>query len=143
MVYMWLLLALLSAVSAALVAIFGKLGLSKIDTTLATTIRAIIMAVFLVVVALVMNKFKDFAPNNLSAKQWWYIVAAGIAGALSWLFYFGALKLGLASRVAAVDRLSVVFVLLFSIIMLGEHLTWKNGFGALLIAGGAILMTLK
>jgi transporter family protein len=140
---MWLLLALLSAVSAALVAIFGKLGLSKIDTTLATTIRAIIMAAFLVVVALALNKFKDFTPSGISAKQWWYIVAAGVAGALSWLFYFGALKLGLATRVAAVDRLSVVFILVFSIVMLGEHLTWKNGLGALLMTGGAILMTIK
>jgi transporter family protein len=140
---MWLLLAFLSAVSAALVAVFGKLGLAKIDTTLATTIRAIIMAAFLIVVALAMDKFKGFAPSNLPAKQWWYIIAAGVAGALSWLFYFGALKLGLASRVAAIDRLSVIFVLVFSIVMLGEHLTWKNGLGAILLTGGAILMTIK
>lgn len=140
---MWLIFAFLSAIFAAMVAIFGKLGLQKIDSTLATTIRAIIMAAFLVIVALVMGKFKDFTMSGIGGKQWLLIVAAGLAGALSWLFYFAALKLGLATRVAAVDRLSVVFVLVFSILLLGEHLTWKSGLGALLISGGAILMTIK
>ena len=140
---MWLLFAFLSAIFAALVAIFGKLGLQKIDTTLATTIRSIIMAGFLVVVALILGKFKDFAMSGVGGKQWALIIAAGVAGALSWLFYFSALRLGLASRVAAIDRLSVVFVLLLSVVLLGEHLTWKSGLGALLIAGGAILMTIK
>lgn len=140
---MWLIFAFLSAIFAAMVAIFGKLGLQKIDSTLATTIRAIIMAAFLVVVALAMGKFKDFSVGDIAGKQWWLIVAAGLAGALSWLFYFAALRIGLATKVAAIDRLSVVFVLVFSILLLGEHLTWKSGLGALLISGGAILMTIK
>ena len=140
---MWFSVALRSAVTAALVAICGKLGLSKIDTTLATTIRSIIMAAFLVLISLSLGKFKDFTPSNFSGKQWSYIVLAGIAGALSWLFYFSALRTGLTSRVAAIDRLSVVFVLALSVLILGEHFTWKSGLGAAMIASGAILMTLK
>lgn len=140
---MWLLLALLSAVFAALVAIFGKLGLSNIDTTLATTVRSIIMAGFLVIVTIVLGKFKHASGLGWSGREWLFIILAGIAGALSWLFYFSALKSGLASRVAAIDRLSVVFVLLFSIMFLGETLKWKSALGALLIAGGAVLMVIK
>ncbi len=139
---MWLLLALGSALSAALVAIFGKLGLSKVDTTLATTIRAIIMAIFLVLVSLVLGKARHLAPSTIGQREWVYIVLAGVAGALSWLCYFAALRLAKAPQVAAIDRLSVVFVLVFSLLFLGDHLTIRSGLGALMIAGGAILMTL-
>lgn len=140
---MWLILSILSAVTAALVAIFGKLGLSKIDTTLATTIRAVIMAGFLVSVALVMGKFRGFTTASLNGREWLYIILAGVAGALSWLFYFAALRTGLASKVSAVDRLSVVFVLIFAILFLGEAFKWKAALGAFLIVAGAILMTLQ
>lgn len=140
---MWLLYAFLSAIAAALVAIFGKLGLSKIDTTLATTLRSVIMAVFLLVVAVSFRSFHGFSLQSLTNKQWMYIVLAGIAGALSWLAYFAALKLGAASKVVAIDRTSVIFVLIFSILTLGEVLTWKSALGALLMTGGAILMTIR
>ncbi len=139
---MWFFLALGSAVFASLVAIFGKLGLGKIDSTVATTIRSIIMASFLVIVTLALGKFRHLSPSSFSHREWVFIVLAGVAGALSWLFYFAALRTGLASRVAAVDRLSVVFVLIFSIAFLGETLRWKSVIAALLIAAGAILMTL-
>lgn len=139
---MWLLFALLSAVTAALVAIFGKLGLTKIDTTLATTIRAVIMAVFLLAVSLSLEKFKDFSWGALNGKQWMYIVLAGLAGALSWLFYFAALRTGAASRVAAIDRLSVVFVFLLALVVLHETLKLKSAVGIVLIAVGAVLMVL-
>ncbi|MFA5927262.1 MAG: EamA family transporter [Patescibacteria group bacterium] len=68
---------------------------------------------------------------------------SGIAGAASWLFYFFALKHGPASSVASIDRLSVVFVLVLAVLFLGEHLTWKSGIGAALVAAGAVLMSLK
>lgn len=140
---MWLTYAILSAITAALVAIFGKLGLSKIDSTLATTIRGVIMAVFLLIVTLSLGKFQHFSVHNLNTKQWLYIVFAGIAGALSWLFYFAALKSGQATRVAAVDRLSIVFVLIFAVLFLGESFKVKPAIGAALMAIGAILMTIK
>jgi transporter family protein len=138
---MWLIYALLSAVMAALVAIFGKLGIAKIDTTLATTIRAIIMAIFLFVTSFLLGKWRGL--DAIHGKAWVYILLAGIAGALSWLFYFTALKNGPASSVAAIDRLSVAFVLLLAVLLLGEHLTWYNGIGAVLITTGAILMSLR
>lgn len=113
---MWILYAALSAFTAALVAIFGKLGLKDLDSTLATTIRSLIMAAFLFFVSLSFGKFKGFAFSSISSKDWIFIILAGIAGALSWLFYFFALKNGPASSVAAIDRLSIVFVVLLAAI---------------------------
>ncbi len=140
---MWLTYAIFSAVFAALVAIFGKLGLSKVDSTLATTIRSLVMALFLVLVTLSLKKFQGFTINELSGKQWLYIVLAGVAGALSWLFYFAALKSGQATKVAAIDRLSIVFVLIFAVLFLGESFKVKPAIGAALMALGAILMSIK
>jgi len=126
------------AVFAALVAIFGKVGLQGIDTTLATTVRAIIMAVFLVVVSLGLGKF-SFA-SLPHGKALLFITLSGIAGALSWLAMFAALKMGPAPGVAAIDRTSVVFVLIFSLLFLGTQFTWKALLGAALMTIGAILM---
>ncbi len=140
---MWLFYALLSAVTAALVAIFGKLGLKGIDTTLATTIRAIIMAGFLFFTALALKKFSGFSLASLSSREWAYIALAGVAGALSWLFYFFALKDGSVNGVVAIDRLSVVFAVVLAALFLGETLTWKVGAGAVLIVAGALLIALK
>jgi len=137
---MWILYALLSAVFAALVAIFGKMGLSVVDTTLATAIRSLVMAGFLVITALVLGK--GTLLGTITGKPLGFIVLSGVAGAISWLFYFVALKAGPVTGVAALDRLSVVFVLLFSVLFLAEKLTWKTGLGALLISLGAILMTI-
>ncbi|GIW66605.1 MAG: membrane protein [Candidatus Parcubacteria bacterium] len=137
----WIIFALLSAISAALVAIFGKIGVSHIDSTLATTIRAIVMALFLIVVSLSLGKFQLL--KTIDNKALTFIILAGISGALSWLFYFFALKLGPASGVAALDRLSVVFVLIFSILFLAEKLTLKSALGAIFITIGAILMIIK
>jgi transporter family protein len=139
----WLVFALLSALMAALVAIFGKIGLEKVDSTLATTLRSIIMMVFLVFTSLVLGKFKGFSVADLSSKQWWYIVFAAVAGALSWLFYFLALKYGKASHVVAIDRLSVVFVVFLAAVFLSESLGWKSVLGAAMITGGAILISLN
>ncbi|MFA6407242.1 MAG: EamA family transporter [Candidatus Paceibacterota bacterium] len=140
---MWMVYAFLSAITAALVAIFGKLGLKGIDSTLATTIRSFIMAGFLLFVSILLNKFKGFSFGALSGKEWMLIVLSGIAGALSWLFYFFALKSGEAGKVVAIDRLSIVFVIILAALFLGEPLGWKTVLGALLMLGGALLITLK
>ncbi|MFH1207832.1 MAG: EamA family transporter [Patescibacteria group bacterium] len=137
----WIILAILSAVFAALVAIFGKIGITNLDTTLATAVRSVVMAVFLVAASLLLGKAKLL--STIHPRALLFIVLAGIAGALSWLFYFFALKNGPAPAVAALDRLSVVFVLILALIFLGEHLTWKSGLGALLITAGAVFMVLK
>lgn len=135
----WILFALGSAVAAALVAIFGKIGLSKVDTTLATTLRSIVMAVLLVGFSVVMGKFSGLA--TVHRKDALYIILAGVAGAISWLCYFVALRMGPASGVAALDRLSVVFVLIIAVLALGEQLTWKSGLGAVLVVVGAVLIS--
>src|SRR3989344_2876380 len=135
----WIVFALCSAFFAALVAIFGKIGMSSIDTTLSTTVRAAIMAVFLIIVSLILGKTPLL--STLNARALWFIVFAGIAGALSWLFYFVALKMGPASGVAALDRISVVIVLILAFLFLGEEFSAKSVVGALLLTVGAVLMT--
>jgi transporter family protein len=139
----YIILALLSALTASLVAIFGKLGLKNIDPTIATTIRSLIMAGFLVIVSLFLKKFENFSLNLFTSKDWLLIILAGISGALSWLFYFWALKFGPASHVAVIDRLSLVFVILLSALILGETLNLKVILGAILIIIGAILVVWK
>lgn len=137
---MWLLFAFLSAAFAALVAIFAKLGLKGVDTTLATTVRATIMAGFFVIASLLLGKFSGANFNSFGGKEWLFIVLSGIAGAFSWLFYFFALKEGTAGAVSAIDRLSIVFVVVLAALFLGEAMSWKITLGALLIAGGAVLI---
>ena len=142
MAYLWLVLGLLSAFTAALVAIFGKLGLQNLDSTTATAIRAVVMTVFLVLVVVLQGKLSNVSEILASKKAMLYIVLSGVAGALSWLFYFWALKVGKASQIVPIDRLSVVFALVLAAIFLGEALTWKTGVGAVLIVAGAIFVAL-
>lgn len=139
---MWLAVALLSAFSAALVAIFGKIGLKNLDSTLATTIRSVIMALFLIITSLSLGKFNDFSFQSLSGKDWFWIIMAGAAGALSWLFYFWALKLTTATKVVVIDRLSLVFVIILASIFLSEAIGWKTVLGAILMIAGAIVISL-
>lgn len=140
---MWLIYAFLSAIFAALVAIFAKIGLKGVDSTLATAVRSVIMAGFLVLTALSLKKFQGFGFSSFSNKEWLMIALSGIAGAISWLFYFYALKDGMAGRVSAIDRLSLVFVIVLAAIFLGEKLGWHSAVGALFMVSGAILITLK
>lgn len=142
LVCMWIFYALMAAVFAAAVAIFGKLGLKSIDPTLATAVRSIIMAGFMVSAAFALGKFNGFTLHSFSGREWLLIAGAGVAGALSWLFYFVALKVGPATGVSALDRLSVVFVVVLAAIFLGEALTWKTILGAILITFGALLFVL-
>lgn len=140
---MWVVYALLSALTASLVAILGKLGLKSIDSTLATTIRSIVMTSFLVLVSLALQKFQGFSLQSFSQKDWILIILSGLAGATSWLFYFLALKTGLASGVSAIDRLSIVFVVILASIFLAEVLSWKSVLGSLLIVFGVLLISAK
>ncbi len=137
----WFIFAILSAIFAALVAIFGKIGVSEIDSTLATTVRSLIMAVFLTGLSLIIGKFKLI--SEIKSKTFLFIVLSGIAGALSWLFYFFALKNGPAPGVAALDRTSIVFVVIFSVLILGDKLTWQLALGAVLVTAGALLISWK
>ncbi|TEA27525.1 EamA family transporter [Candidatus Schmidhempelia bombi] len=139
----WLIYALLSAVFAALVAIFGKVGLSGLDANTATAIRAIVMAVFLVGVVLWQGKIDVVSEILSNKKAMVFIVFSGIAGALSWLFYFMAIKYGPVSKVAPIDKLSVVFAVILSALVLGEKLSLMGILGVVAIAGGSLLVALS
>jgi len=134
----WVIYALLSAFFAGLVGIFGKIGLKDIDSTLATTVRACIMAGFLVFITFTLGKWEGL--SSIQGKPFVFIVLSGITGALSWLAYFAALKTGPASGVSALDRFSIVFVFILAILFLGEAFTWKAALGASLVVCGAFLM---
>ena len=134
----WIVFAVLSAFFAGLVAIFGKIGISGIDNTLATTVRSFVMFVFLFGISSFLGVFKNF--KQINSGNLTFIILSGIAGALSWLCYFYALKTGNASAVAAIDRLSVVFVVVLAGIFLAEKVTYQAVIGVVLLTVGAILL---
>lgn len=139
---LWLVFGLLSAVTAALVAVFGKIGLQSVDANTATAIRSLIMAVFLIVVVVCQGTLKEIPVIIADKKAITYIVLSGVAGALSWLFYFLALKFGNVSQVAPIDKLSVVIATVIAVILLGEKISMVGSAGVALIALGAILVAL-
>jgi len=140
--YLWLIFALLSAFFAALVAIFGKIGLQNLDTNTATAIRAITMALFLFAVITVEGKLSQISTILADHKAAAFILLSGIAGGLSWLFYFLALKLSSVDKVVPIDRLSIVFAVLLAAVLLGEKLTLKIAVGAILMIIGAIFIAI-
>lgn len=138
----WLVYALLSAVTAALVAIFGKIGLQHLDANTATAIRAVVMALFLVGVVVIQGKLSLISTILADKKALAFIVLSGVAGALSWLFYFMAIKTGDVSRVAPIDKLSVVFAVLLAVVLFGEKVSLISGLGVALITAGALMVAL-
>jgi bacterial/archaeal transporter family protein len=136
----WRTYAALSALFAAMTAIFGKLGVAEINSDLAMFLRTIVIMAVSALLVSVRNEWQN--PASLSIKGAAFLGLSGIATGLSWICYFRALQAGPASRVAPIDKLSVVFVVLFATLVLGERLTWKVGFGALLITAGAALMAI-
>lgn len=137
---MWLLYALLSALAASLVAVFSKLGSTKIDSVLATTLRSIVMTLFLLSVSLFLRRTTWTYLQTIPSKDLILITLSGIAGALSWCFYFFALKIGNVSDVVAVDRLSLVFAVILAVLVLGETITAKAWLGVGCMTVGAFLI---
>jgi transporter family protein len=135
---MWWLFALLSALFAALTAIFAKVGIKGVDTDLATALRTVII----LFVAWVIVFFRNGASsiNALTRQNILFICLSGVATGLSWIFYFKALQLGKVSQVAPVDKLSVALTILLSVIFLGEVLTIKTAIGAALIITGTLVL---
>ena len=136
----WRVFAIGSAFFAALTAIFGKVGVSEINSDLATFLRTIV--ILLVTALLIFARQEWQRPDSLSTKGVLFLVLSGVATGLSWLCYYRALQTGPASRVAPIDKLSVIFVVLFAVSFLGERLTWKVGLGGILVTAGAVLMAL-
>jgi transporter family protein len=136
----WRAFALASALFAAMTAIFGKVGVSEMNSDLATFLRTLV--ILLVTALLIWSRGEWQRPGNLSLKGVSFLILSGIATGLSWLCYYRALQMGPASRVAPIDKLSVVLVVLFAMLFLGERLTWKVGLGSVLITAGAVLMAI-
>lgn len=136
---LWPLYALLSAFFGALIPIFAKAGLKNVDTNTATAIRAVVMAVFLVGLIIFQGKFSQINTALHNHKALLLIVLSGLAGALSWLFYFLALKYGNVCQVAPLDRLSLVFAVIFALVFLGENINMTVGFGLTLIIIGTTI----
>ncbi len=134
----WLLWSLLSALFAAATALLAKIGVTGIDSNLATAIRTLVIVVF--AWAIVGFTYRSGELASVNQKGWIFLILSGIATGLSWLCYFRALQLGQASKVAPVDKLSVVFVIIFAAIFLGEKFSLGKLAGGLLIAAGAITL---
>lgn len=135
---MWKYYAILSALFASLTAIFAKIGIKDMDSNLATAIRTGIILIItwgVVFISGTSNGIKELSKTN-----WAFLLLSGIATGLSWLFYFKALQLGDASKVAPIDKLSVVFTILLSFLILKENISWQVIVGGILIAGGSLVI---
>jgi transporter family protein len=137
----WQFWALLSAAFAALTAIFAKVGIENINSDFATFIRTVIIMIVLGAILLASGQFQS--PSTISGKTWLFLGLSGLATGASWLCYFRALKIGNASQVAPIDKLSVVLVAVFGAAFLGERLTGANWLGIALIAAGAVLVAYR
>jgi bacterial/archaeal transporter family protein len=139
---MWLVYALLSAVTAALVGIFGKMGLKTVDANTATAVRSVIMSAFLFVVVMFQGNLNKIPAIFEDKKAFFYIALTGVAGATSWIFYFLALKYGKVSQVAPIDKLSVVLTVVGAVFFLGERTSVLGGVGIGLITIGVIMVAM-
>src|ERR1700741_4020602 len=137
----WQLWAVLSAVFAALTAIFAKVGVEDINADLATLLRTVIVLVTLALILFATGKLSEAGP--ISAKSWLFLLLSGLGTGASWICYFRALKLGPATLVAPIDKLSVVLVALFGVVFLGERPSWNGWLGIAMIAAGAVLIAFK
>ena len=137
----WLFWALLSAVFAALTAIFAKIGLERVDSDLATLVRTAVIITVLTGFVYVTGKWTN--PLELSARTWLFLTLSGLATGASWVCYFRALQLGDASKVAPVDKLSVVLVAVFAFSFLHERPSGREWAGILMIGAGVLLVALK
>jgi transporter family protein len=138
---MWKIYALCAALFAALTAIFAKIGIEGIDSNLATGIRTIIILILIWGIVFATVPLVDI--KLLTTMNWTFLILSGIATGLSWLFYFKAIQLGPVSRVAPIDKLSIVLTIILSFIILGETISWQAVLGGLLIVAGTMCMLWK
>jgi len=136
----WQFWALLSALFAAMTAIFAKVGVTNINADFATLLRTIVILLALILIVWLTRQFQPL--QDISGKSLLFLTLSGLATGASWLCYFRALKLGNASQAAPIDKLSVVLVAIFGVLFLSEHLTVGNWAGIILISVGALLLAL-
>ena len=136
--HQWVIWSLFSALFAGATAVLAKIGVAGMDSNLATAVRTSVILVFTWAIVIATDSRKGI--SNIGPRAWLFLVFSGLATGLSWLCYFRALQLGQASRVAPIDKLSVVFVILFAAAFLGERITFAKAFGGFLIVAGAIVL---
>ena len=137
----WQVWAVLSAVFAALTAIFAKVGVEDINSDVATFIRTVVVLISFALILFATGQFTN--PGPISQRSWVFLVLSGLGTGASWLCYFRALKLGPATLVAPIDKLSVVLVALCGVVFLGERPSLNGWLGIALIATGAVLIAVK
>ena len=137
---MWFVLALLSAVFAALTSILAKVGVEGVNSNLATAIRTAVVLIMAWGMVFLTDAQGGLA--GISRKSWVFLILSGLATGASWLCYYRALQIGQASKVVPVDKLSVVITLVLAFVFLHEKFTWKSIAGAVLITAGTLLMVL-
>lgn len=137
---MWLILAILSSVFAALTSILAKVGIDGVNSNLATAIRTFVVLLMSWGMVFITSSFSGI--YNISKKSWIFLILSGLATGFSWLCYYGALKYGDASKVVPIDKMSVVLTLILAFLFLGEDLSMKSIVGSILIGVGTLLMVL-
>ena len=137
---MWFILALLSALFAALTSILAKVGIDGVDSNLATAVRTVVVVMMAWGMVFLTNAQAGL--SAISRKSWIFLILSGLATGASWLCYYKALQIGEASKVVPVDKLSVVFTLILAFVFLHEQFTIKSVLGCLLIGAGTLLMVL-
>ena len=137
---MWLVLAILSAVFAALTSILAKIGIDGVNSHLATAIRT--MVVVIMAWGMVFLTHAQSGLGEISRKSWLFLILSGVATGLSWLCYYKAIQMGSVSKVVPIDKLSVVLTLILAFVFLHEQFTWKSVVGCVLIAAGTLFMVL-
>ena len=138
---MWKYYALLSALFASLTAIFAKIGVRGVNSDLATAIRTLVILALTWGIVFFGNHFREI--KEVAASTWAFLILSGVTTGLSWLFYFKAIQVGDVSRVAPIDKLSVVFTILLAFIFLRDPVSWRLLLGAMLITAGGILILYK
>lgn len=137
---MWFLLAIASAVFAALTSILAKVGIEGVSSNLATAIRT--MVVLIMAWGMVFLTNTQGGISSISRKSWLFLILSGLATGASWLCYYRALQIGEASKVVPIDKMSTVLTLILAFAFLHEKFTWKSGIGVLLITAGTLFMVL-
>ena len=138
--HMWFILALLSAIFAALTSILAKVGIDGVNSNLATAIRTVVVVAMAWAMVFITNTQGGI--GDITAKSWIFLILSGLATGASWRGYYKALQIGEASKVVPIDKLSVVITLILAFVFLHEQFTWKSGIGAALITAGTLIMVL-
>ena len=138
---MWMILALLSAIFAALTSILAKVGIDGVNSNLATAVRTMVVVVMSWGMVFLTNTQSGIL--EISKKSWVFLILSGLATGASWLCYYKAIQLGDVSKVVPIDKLSIVFTLILAFVFLHEKLTAKSLVGCILIASGSLLMVLQ